>query len=37
MIFDEKIQGPFESNKVSINEVGLMMSGEMKADSVYEN
>ena len=37
VIFDGKIQGPFDSNKVSINEVGLMMSGEMKADSVYEN
>jgi simple sugar transport system ATP-binding protein len=37
VIFDGKIQGPFDSNKVNINQVGLMMSGEMKQDSIYEN
>jgi len=37
VIFDGKIQGPFDSNKVNINQVGLMMSGEMKQNSIYEN
>ena len=37
VIFDGKIQGPFDSNKVNINQVGLMMSGEMKKDSIHEN
>jgi len=36
VIFDGKLQGPFDSNKVNINQVGLMMSGEMKAESLYE-
>ena len=36
VIFDGKLQGPFDSNTVNINQVGLMMSGEMKAESLYE-
>ncbi len=36
VIFDGKLQGPFDINTVNINQVGLMMSGEMKADSLYE-
>jgi len=36
VIFDGKLQGPFDINKVNINQVGLMMSGEIKADSLYE-
>lgn len=37
VIFGGRIQGPFDSNKVNKNQVGLMMSGEMKSDSIYEN
>ena len=37
VIYDGKIQGPFDSNKVNINQVGLMMSGEMSKDSINEN
>ena len=37
VIFGGRIQGPFDSNKVNKNQVGLRMSGEMKSDSIYEN
>jgi hypothetical protein len=36
VIFEGKLQGPFDINTVNINQVGLMMSGEVKADSSYE-
>ena len=36
VIFEGKLQGPFDINTVNINQVGLMMSGEVKAESLYE-
>ena len=36
VMFNGRLQGPFDTDTVSINQVGLMMSGEMKEDSLHE-
>ena len=36
VIFDGKLQGPFDASSLTINQVGLMMSGEMKEGSFNE-
>ena len=36
VMFNGRLQGPFDTDTVSINQVGLMMSGEMKEDGLHE-
>ena len=36
VIFDGKLQGPFDTSTLNITQVGLMMSGEMLEDSLNE-